>query len=191
MKELLLACVSFILVGCATTGAGVVENSQGPKDGRGIALFSTSANSTSLSFAVALTLVNGESLKKYDKVIIQINSKFQKSSFPNVHSTVRTLELPAGTYCLMGSEINPYFATSQSPIYKFEVISGQVQYIGNIYFTGTSLNWSLDYKDRDIDFFRSKNPGLGRKQIGTQDIRTDLQYQDFRKGIKGIIWGVP
>jgi len=191
MKELLFACVLLIVAGCATTGAEVAENFQKPQVGRGIVVFSTSADSTSLSSPVALTLVNGENLKSYDKVIIQVNGNFQKSSFPNIHSTVKALELPAGTYYLLGKGINPYLVTTKSPVFKFEITSGKVQYIGNIYFTGAALNWSLNYKDRDIDFFREKNRELNLEQIGTQDIRTNIQHQDFIKGLNGIIWSVP
>lgn len=178
-----------LISGCTTFGDGVSENIPELKNGRGLVVFSTTAFEVSTFFPVGLTLVNGENHKRYDKVVLLINSSAQKSSFSNIHSTVRALELPIGKYYLIGWHPNPYETTTKSPVFEFEVSDKNITYIGNIYYNGSEIVWSANHKARDLAFFLSKNPSFSNENIEDQDITTEISFKNFR--VKGIIFSAP
>jgi len=79
LKKILLYLSVVLSAGCTTIGGSVSENIKKINEGRGVVLFSTTAYEVSTFFPVGLTLVNGENYKRYDKVVILINSNAQKS----------------------------------------------------------------------------------------------------------------
>jgi hypothetical protein len=190
MKRILEISLSFLLIclsGCATVG-GMPENLASVPPGKGLALFSTGAAQTNLSFSTSLALVEGASRKKYDKVIINLDYPFS-SNFPNEHGHVRILALPEGDYYLMPSSGNPYFVTTHAPVYRFKVVTGRITYIGNFHLAGNLLSWSGSKFQRDVDYFLKKNPNLSDSRIDVQKVEVASDVSKFPT--KGIIWDAP
>jgi len=187
VKQILLLCLA-LLNGCATTGQNVVENLPSVPPDRGLVLFSTGAATTNLSSSTGLTLVEGVSLKKYDKVAISIDYPFS-SHLPNEHGHVRTLALTGGDYFLLPRSGNPYFVLTKAPVYKFRVTNGQITHIGNFYLSGNSLSWSGSTYNRDVDYFLQRNPKLSGNRIDSQRAEVVSDVSQFK--IQGIIWDVP
>jgi hypothetical protein len=193
MKRILQIGLSLLLIclfGCATIGGGVVENLSVVPQGKGLVLFSTGADKTNMSFGTSLTLVEGASLKRYDKVVINIDSPFSSSNFPNEHGHVRTLALPEGEYYLMPSAVNPYEVMTKAPVYRFKIMNGHITYIGNFHLSATrSLSWADSKYKRDVDYFLQKNPNLSGSHIDVQRVEVASDVSQFKT--KGIIWGAP
>lgn len=190
MKRILQFCLSLLLaclLGCATIG-GMSENLTSVPPGKGLVLFSTGADKTNLSFSTSLTLVEGASRKRYDKVIINIDYPFS-SNFPNEHGHVRTLALPEGDYYLMPSSGNPYFVITKAPVYRFKIINGRITYIGNFHLSGSVLSWSESKYKRDADYFLIKNPNLSGSRIDLQRVEVASDVSQFKT--RGIIWDLP
>jgi hypothetical protein len=184
----LLILLGSSLLGCATTGHTIAENLASVPHGKGLVLFSTSADKTNLSFSTGLTLVEGASRKKYDKVIINLDYPFS-SDFPNEHGHVRTLALPEGEYYFLPRSGNPYFVMTKAPVYKFKVTNSRITYIGNFHLSGNLLSWSGSQYRRDVDYFVQKNPAMANVSAEPQRIEVVSDVPQFE--VKGIIWDVP
>jgi hypothetical protein len=184
----LLVLLGSSLLGCATTGNTIAENLISVPHGKGLVLFSTGAAKTNLSFSTCLTLVEGTSQKKYDKVIINIDYPVS-SYFPNEHGHVRTLALSEGEYYLLPRSGNPDFVMTKSPVYKFRVANNRITYIGNFQLYGNLLSWSESKYRRDVDYFVQKNPAMASIPVEPQKIEIVSDVSQFK--IKGIIWDVP
>jgi hypothetical protein len=188
-SAILAITLAAALAGCTTVGGGVSENLKTIPPGKGIALFSTSADQTSLSFSTYLTLVEGSSFRKYDKVIINIDYPLFSSHFGNLHGHARSLVLPAGDYYFRPSSGNPYFIVTEAPIYKFKVSEGHISYLGNVHLSGNHLQFSTNFYDRDVAFFQRKNPDLSTVSITRSPLENGPKFSEFR--ISGIIWDAP
>ncbi len=191
MKKNIQLCLSLMLIcllGCATAG-NIAENLTSVPEGKGLVLFSTGADTTNFAKSTSLALVQGTSLKKYDKVIINIDYPFS-SNFPNEHGHVRTLSLPEGDYYLMPSSVNPYFVTTRAPVFKFRATKDHITYIGNFHLSATpSLSWSDSKYKRDVDYFLQKNPNLTSIRIDIKNPEPASNVSQFKT--KGIIWDLP
>ncbi len=178
--------------GCAHTGQGYVTNIKNAPDNKGIALFSTCARETRTVVSTTLWLVNGESRKKYDQVLINLDYPFQ-SDFNGEHCNLRTLSLPAGTYYFVPHSGNAYFKVTKAPIYRFSVKNGEIAYLGGLYLISEGRNFRLlfstNHSEKDFDLFLSKNPGISRDNIVSRYMELDSQPENFV--IRGLIFGLP
>ena len=118
-----------------------------------------------------------------------MNSKFQKSSFSDVHATVRSLNLPVGKYYLKINTFHPYYKTKEGGVYEFEVLDKDITYIGNIHLGDGYTTYSHKYRNRDIQYFLSNNPQIPLSNIRMQAAKTTMRFEDLET--KGIIWKVP
>jgi hypothetical protein len=190
MRRIFQFCLSMLLIsllGCATAG-GLAENLTAVPQGKGLALFSTGADTTNRALSTSLNLVQGSSRRKYDKVMINIDYPFA-SNFPTEHGHVRTLALPEGEYYLVPDVSNPFAVTTKGRIYGFKVINGRITYIGNFHLSGNLLSWSESKYKRDVDYFLQKNPGMTNIPIERQEVKNAGDISQFRFG--GIIWDLP
>ncbi|MHA6844258.1 hypothetical protein [Ralstonia syzygii] len=181
-----------MLSGCAHTGRGYVTNISNPPEDKGIALFSTCARETRSVLSTTLWLVNGESRKKYDQVLINLDYPFP-SDFDGEHCNLRTLSLPVGTYYFVPHSGNAYFEATKAPIYRFSVNKGEIIYLGGLYLISEDwkflLSFSENHRAKDLDLFLSKNPGVSRNNIVSRYMELDSQPKYFP--IQGTIFGLP
>lgn len=191
MRAFMLSMI-LMLSGCAHTGRGYVTNINNPPDGKGIVLFSTCARETRSVLSITLWLVNGESRKKYDQVLINLDYPFP-SDFDGEHCNLRTLSLPAGTYYFVPHSGNAYFEAIKIPIYRFSVKNGEITYLGGLYLVRDNsqfwLSFSKNHSAKDLDLFFSKNPGISRGDIVSRYMELDSQPKYFP--IQGTIFGLP
>ncbi|MDX5994847.1 hypothetical protein [Ectopseudomonas alcaliphila] len=185
----LIILIPLFLASCTTTGQGVDENLLQVPTGKGLVLFSTGAERPSSLHSTYLTLVEGNSRKSYDKVIIILNNPFTASHFKDSHGQVRTLALPPGEYFLVPSSVNPYFIMITAPVYRFMVTEKEVTYIGNFHLGDNQLIWSPTKLQRDTEFFIEKNSAMSGADIKIQKAEIVSNVADFK--IKGTIWGIP
>lgn len=192
MKNIIL--LSFIvLCGCTSTGSKVAENTTVIPADRGIVLFSTGADKTNRSFSTGLNLVQAETRKRYDRVIINIDYPFT-SNFASEHGHVRTLTLPEGDYFLVPNSGNPAFCLTKYPTFRFTVKRGVITYIGSFQLSSNHLVQSNLNQQRDVQYFRKKNPGLASQDIFFQNLIVSAEKFDICAGssfVKGIIWELP
>ncbi len=180
------------LSGCAHTGRGYVSNIAKPPEDKGIALFSTCARETRSVLTTELWLVNGESRKKYDQVLINLDYPFP-SDFQGEHCNLRTLSLPAGTYYFVPHSGNAYFVATKAPVYRFSVRNGEITYLGGLFLASDTLGFKLSFSTyhsaKDLDLFLSKNPSVARTGIVIRYMEFDSQPEAFVT--KGMIFGLP
>lgn len=188
LKILVLSSVT-ALAACTTVGKDAMQNLQSIPPGKGIALFSTSANQTSVSSSSRLVLVEGSTLKEYDKVIISIDYPFFTSHFADVHGFLISLVLPPGDYYLKPAPGNPYLIVTQAPVYKFTVLPDKISYVGNIHLAHPHLRHSMDFSARDISVFQKNNPSISSIAIERHPLEVGPKFSDFHT--KGIIWEAP
>jgi len=179
---------TLLLFGCTTIGHDVTKGIEEIKTGRGIVLFSTGALETSITNSAQLMLVNGNSLKWYDRVILDINFP-KKFHFEEVNGQVRSLELPVGEYYFTVSSGNPYLDMVEAPVYRFMVKENEISYLGEYFVSGSYITWSIDQLKRDMSFFIANNPSLAEIPVNVQNTTTDILHEDFET--KGIIFGMP
>lgn len=201
MKKLIIwTCISIlslVIPGCATVGGGIVENLERIPTNRGLVLFSTSADKTNLASSTSLRLVEGSTLKSYDKVIINLDYPFFGSPFH-----VRSLVLPEGWYYLQPTSVNPHLAVTETPIYRFRVRAGSATHIGSFHLSLSqvsrpirsrkihgSLIWSSETYARDVEYFRSKNPESNGISFQRQTIEFGPSWSTFRT--QGTIGDIP
>lgn len=192
MKRLLLLAALF-LCACTIAGKGVVSDVSAVAPGKGLVIFSTGAAQTSIPFSTRLMLVEGASMKRYDKVAISIDYPFA-SNFPDMHGHVRTLTLGPGKYYLLPVAGNPAMRTLKTPIYSFEVKPDTIEYIGDIYLDGNTLSLRPDFRERDISYFLDRNPALKSHVIETDPIRLDRYLEGGDANpfkVEGVIWEAP
>jgi hypothetical protein len=186
---------AFLLGGCAIAGKGVATNLESVPPSKGVVVFSTSADELSASFAWRLMLVEGESRKKYDKVVIFLNAKLAAApTFAEQNSVVRTLTLPPGDYYFVPVPVNPALDLVRTPVYRFSVVAGAVEYIGTVHLEQQRLTVEQSHFDRDVEFFKQKNPTLRDVKVQASTMAVD-RYLSRESGagfeIKGIIWDAP
>lgn len=183
-----------LLCGCATTSGSNADLSEIPK-GRGIVLFSTGADKTNGTQSTGLSLVQAQTRKMYDKIVINIDSPFFTSNFPNEHAHVRSLILPEGDYFLILKSGNPAFCLIIYPTYFFSVKEGNITYIGSFQLSSNQLTLTQSNRARDIEYFQQKNQKLMTKDIASQiPIVSSEKYDYCSPGhsfVKGIIWDLP
>lgn len=192
--HVLILAVFLVLSGCTTVGRGVATSMSNVPPGKGIVIFSTSSAETSLSFPWKMTLVDGASRKRFDKVIIFIDAKTAAPTFSARNTIVRSLTLNAGTYYLVPLPGNPAMRVVNTPIYTFSVEGGQIQYIGNVMLGNHGLSVATDGRDRDIDFFMAKNPSLKATSVVTRSMTVDSYIAPGSRNpfaIDGVIWEAP
>ncbi len=187
--------VALALGGCAIAGKDAATGLAGVPPGKGIAVFSTSADELSLSFSTRLMLVEGASQKKYDKVVIFMDAKLGLTyTYPETNTTVRSLTLPAGDYYLVAVPGNPMMRTVKTPVFKFSVAPGSVQYLGTVHLGQSRLTLQADHRDRDMAYFLDKNPALRGVPVAASPFSVD-RYLAPESGdtfeIKGTIWDAP
>jgi hypothetical protein len=193
MKLFVAVLLVIVLVGCATVGSKVGQNMTEIPKGKGIVLFSTGADKTNLAFSTGLRLVQAESRKVYDKVIVNIDYPFT-SDFPDRHGHVRSLTLPAGRYFLIPKSGNPAFCLTSYPTYEFSVEPGGITYIGSFQISANRLKWDATSQNRDIDYFLRKNPALVTHTIEKQSVNigtVQIDNCDSNTFMRGIIWDSP
>ena len=193
-RAVLAAIVLAGLGGCAIAGKDVAADLGGIPAGKGIAVFSTSADELSLSFSTRLMLVEAASQKKYDKVVIFMDAKLGVTyNFPETNTAVRSLTLPAGDYYLVPVSGNPMMRTIKTPVFRFTVAPGSVQYLGTVRIAQARLTLESDHRARDLDFFLGKNPALRSAPVETSPLAFDryLAPGGDQFEIKGTIWDVP
>jgi hypothetical protein len=160
--------------------------------GKGIVILSTDAEKTNSLSSTALFLINGDSHKRCDSVIMNFDYPFP-SDFNDGHGNLRSLSLPEGWYYLYPEVTGTY--TKQAPIYKFYVKSGEILYIGNLsLLAGRRIVFSSAKRFRDIDLFLSKNTKITENGIRTRYMEFDSQYSIRNSDgfkIKGAIFGQP
>lgn len=184
----LITLLSLVTLGCATVGGGVAENLKSIPPNRGLVLFSTSADKTNLASTTCLRLVEGSTLRSYDKVIINLDYPFFGAPFH-----VRSLVLPEGWYYLQPTSVNPHLAVTETPIYRFRVRAGSATHIGNFHLSLSqvsrpirsrkihgSLVWSSETYARDVEYFRSKNPESNDISFQRQTIEFGPSCSTFR-----------
>ncbi len=175
-----------LLTACGVVGGGVAQNLASIPQERGLVVFSTSASQTSVATSVGLILVQGSSMKAYDKVAININSPVLGSDFKDLHGKVRSLLLPSGDYYLVPKVANPFFLTKQAPVFKFSVTAGQASYIGNIHFSNGELHASNAFQARDIGHFRMHNPAFHKMSFVDAPLAQSGLFSEFK--VQGTIW---
>jgi hypothetical protein len=193
MCKIALFLVSLVLAGCTTVGTGVVTGIADVPPDKGVVVFSTGADQTNLSFSTALMLVDGESYKRYDKVIVNTDYPFS-SHFAGEHGHVRSLSLKPGSYYLIPVSVNPFFVTTKAPIYKFAVAGGAVTYVGNVSLKNRVLTISESYQERDVKYFLDRNPKIGPEQVKKMMMKVDGYLTPGSPPpftIKGVIWEAP
>jgi hypothetical protein len=173
MKNAFLLLLA-LLAGCATVGSTVVENMTNIPSGKGVVIFSTGANRTNLSFSTGLSLVQAETRKKYDKVVINIDYPFA-SHFPTQHGHVRSLTLPEGDYFLIARSGNPYFCLTKYPTYQFTVKKGTISYLGSFQLSSDQIRLTTSNQQRDLQYFLQRNPAIQRNDISDQSVILDAK----------------
>jgi hypothetical protein len=188
----LFVLLSLVLTACVSQGRSYVIDIESIPPGKGIAILSTGATSTNRIASTQLFLVNGQSHKKYDSVIMNFDYPFP-SDFSGEHGNLRSLILPEGWYYLFPEVVGTY--TKSAPIYKFYVKSGEITYIGNLTITPErKIIFSSIDRYRDINLFVSGNSKFPVEKIKTRYMEFDSQYSTHdpdRFKIKGVIWGAP
>ena len=185
--------ITLLLCGCTTVGKDVTANQKAVPSGRGIVVFSTSADDISFAFPTKMILVEGESLKKYDKFVIFIDSK-TTPSFSEQNTHVRSLTLKPGRYYLVPLPGNPAMRVVKTPVYTSSVNAGEIEYVGNVLLKTGSLLLSPNARDRDVRYFLERNPSLQGIDVKTRTMTVDRYISpdgDVRFDIKGIIWEAP
>lgn len=193
MQRFYILLIGVLLAGCATVGTNVASDIAGVPADKGVVIFSTGAEQTNFSFSTALWLVDGESLKRYDKVIINLDYPFS-SHFPGTHVHVRSLTLKPGLYYLVPVPGNPFFRTTRAPIYAFKALPGRVTYIGSVSLKNRSLLVTAAEQERDMSYFLARNPKLRGESIKTELMTVDRYIHPDTPTpleVKGIIWEAP
>src|SRR5512138_1618008 len=173
-----LLSLALILSGCATVG-GMSENLASIPPGKGVALFSTGAAKTKLSFSTRLALIQGSSRKQYSQVNINLDYP-AASDFSGEHGHVRNLVLPAGEYYLMPVAVNPFSEITKGSVYRFQVAEGRTTYLGNFFLANDVISWSDQMAQRDSDLFRRKNPAFAATKIEPQKVELAGDLADFQ-----------
>ena len=196
MKRMLRLCISLQLIylfGCTTIGE-MSENLISVPQGKGLVLFSTGADRTTMWLDTGLMLVEGSTRRKYERALISVNYPIS-SDFPHEHGHVRTLALPEGDYYLLpesGGEscfLPNVYVENKAPVYKFKSSSGRISYIGNFYLSEDNvLTWSESKYKRDADYFLQRNPSLSGIPIDIQKVEVASEVSQFR--VKSCIWGI-
>jgi len=184
-----------VLAACASQGGTYVRDMRSIPEGKGVVILSTGAEKTNRLSSTKLVLVNGESHKKYDSVLINFDYPFP-SDFDGEHGNLRSITLPEGWYYLYPEVVAT--RTERAPLYKFYVKRGEVEYIGNLSLRygkyGREVHFSSAHRFRDVDLFSSKNKAISRNEIKTHYMEFDSEFSakdpDGFK-IKGIIFGQP
>lgn len=190
----LILAAFLVLSGCTTVGRGVATEMPNIPPGKGIVIFSTSSAETSLSFPWKMTLVDGASKKRFDKVIIFIDAKTAAPTFSARNTIVRSLTLNAGTYYLVPLPGNPAMRVVNTPIYTFSVEEGRIQYAGNVMLGNQGLSIATDGRERDVNFFMVKNPSLKSMPVVTRSMTVDSYIAPGNRNqfaIEGVIWEAP
>lgn len=188
-----IALILAVLAGCTTVGKTVVQDMPDIPAGKGVVLFSTGADATNLSFSTGLTLVQAETMKRYDKVAISLDYPFA-SDFPDSHGHVRSLTLPQGDYFLMPRSGNGRFCLVKYPMYRFAVPAGAISYIGSFQLAAGKLSIIRTNQQRDIQTFHRKNPALKSQGVTFQQVvvgRESFNSCEENHSIKGVIWEAP
>lgn len=189
LRRAACAIAALWLASCATTGHKIDEGMTSIAAGKGLVMFSTGSNKTHLSTSSSLRLVEGSSRKVYDKVVIQIDYPLFKSHFPDEFGHVHTLQLPPGEYFLVPQITNPFIVTTAAPVFRFKVDAGEAAYIGNFWLQDGAIEVSDKKRQRDIDFFRAKNPGMGGVDVNPRPAEFAMTLDKF--STNGTIWGLP
>jgi hypothetical protein len=192
-----IALLPLLAAGCVTVEGGIAENLHAIPPDRGLVLFSTSADETNLSLNTSLRLVQGSTLRKYDKVVINLNYPFSGSQFH-----VRSLLLPEGYYYLQPLSLNPQFVVTNAPIYRFTVRAGRATHIGNFHLslphvsrvresrkTQGRLSWSGETYARDVEYFKARNPEFRNRGFDRQAVSIGPPYSSFKT--QGAIEEIP
>ena len=187
LSILVALCLSLGNSGCTTVGKGVSEGIQSIPEKRGLVLFSTGSDKTSLVNSLFLELIDANSMKTFDKVIISIDYPF-KSNFEGVHAHVRSINLPEGEYYLAPKAANIYFRVTEAPVYKFRVRNNQATYIGTFQLSGQFISWNKENTKRDLKYFHEKNPGF-TASFDLQPIELGPKFKELQR--TGIIWSAP
>jgi hypothetical protein len=191
-----LVFVIVLLSACTTVGSDVSQNASSISPEKGIVIFSTSSEETSLSFSWRMGLVEGETQKIFDKVAILLDSKSgPPASFTDRNTHVRSLNLKAGKYYFYPLPNNPFFKVSRTPIFSFTVEAGVITYIGNVLLANQSgLSIVSTYRDRDVNYYMERNPLMRTVDTKTGIMVTD-RYLSPESGarfkINGTIWDAP
>ncbi len=165
----LVALAAVSLCACVTKG-NVVENLEAVPQDRGLVVFSTGADQKTAFHPLSLRLVDGSTLTIYDRFNLSLDTAYQSSTFAEDNARVRLLNLPEGTYYFLPHIASAFVIVTEGPVYRFTVRKNAVTYIGSFIRSGATLTWTGEHFDRDVGYFRGKNPRLASTRIELQKV---------------------
>jgi len=168
------------LAGCAlTVGCAGLANKAGPdriaaadivSAEKGIVILSAGAPDFCRVHGTALVLRNFETKKFVDTVpMITVDSNIRKTDFDDHFGTVNALALPPGLYLFTPWLMHPDVAAVYTPSFEFEVKSGEITYLGEVFMTrscGFANRFEIrDRYDRDMAMVSVKNAVLATRPV--------------------------
>jgi hypothetical protein len=140
---------------------------QPPMD-RGVVILSTEAAYKNWVNPTTVGLLDERKKERGTRIIF--DSLVLPSDFDGQHGNVRSMMLEGGTYYIVPQALVNYCIGAR-PQYKFTVVPGELTYIGSFRLVGNGLVYSPEAKrDRDIEFFRQRNPALAGTEIKSQAV---------------------
>lgn len=130
---------------------------------KGVVVFSAGAPERCVSFVTNLILRDRVTKKAVDPdPYLAVDAYVHKSEFTDHHGTLNALQLSPGSYSLTPYVMNPYVKTVIAPTFEFEVMAGEIAYLGEVFMTAScGLKTSFvvrDYYERDMSLAATKNP---------------------------------
>ncbi len=128
---------------------------------QGIIILSTGAAKRCISTATFLSLKSNGS---GEIALFNVDGYAVKSDFTEHQGSLHTLILPEGEYFLSPWIANPYVVSKSKPVFKFQLNSGEILYLGEYYMpVACKFNNVSVFRDqygRDMSLLKTKNPAL-------------------------------
>lgn len=163
---------TLLLLTACPMRTGIDRNLTAVPPAKGIVLFSTGADDTSLTAAIGLNVVTSRSAalsatspRLAGATDIVVNGSMSKSDFPYEHGNIRMLELDPGDYCFQPVSQNAALILKNAPYIAFRVKEGSVSYVGSVHKTAQRTFEVRDRQQRDLALFLEKNPSLKSQPI--------------------------
>jgi hypothetical protein len=162
-----------LLIGCGTmanrAGVGLLPAETVSQPDTGVVLFSVGAPDHCVSTATFLSVVGESNQGPFKSPPIGVDVYVHKSEFADHHGLVNAIAYPAGKYYFAPHIANPYVSNRQTPTFHFEVVPGELTYIGELFMEQScALNGRFEIRDqfdRDVAMARAKNATLMSRPV--------------------------
>ncbi|HBA85928.1 MAG TPA: hypothetical protein DCZ95_17735 [Verrucomicrobia bacterium] len=150
---------------------GLSAHTQPP--GTGIAIISTGAKESSISFARNLVISGTNSEKAIAS--LPMDNALLKSHFPDHSGFVHVIPLKQGVYDISLVILNDYYvAKNPYPLPIFEIKAGETVYLGEVFLSSgkaDSIYEINNQADRDLALVEAANPDLNKSDVTIRVIK--------------------